>query len=193
MNAPAYAYGVQVVGNLVYVANAYAGLLVVDASDPSAASRLDACGTAGDASDVQVAGSLAYVADGSNGIEICQIGGSPVAGVSHVAGNTYRVDLGQTLPNGEYALQLGPEILDAGGSAMDQDQDGTPREASDDAYFARFYVDALPTVTGLAPANDATGVALGTDLSITFSENMPQGHGRRRPQEDERRLRRGND
>ncbi len=37
-------------------------------------------------------------------------------------------------------MVLGPEVLDADGAAMDQDQDGATREVSDDVFFARFSI-----------------------------------------------------
>ncbi len=62
---PGYAYSVQVVGNIAYVANGATGLQILDVSDPAAPSLLGNFNRGGQAFDVHVVGDLAYVADGS--------------------------------------------------------------------------------------------------------------------------------
>ena len=57
------ARGVQVVGNLAYVADADAGLQILDVSNPAAVTRLGGFITSGWTDGVQVVGNLAYVAD----------------------------------------------------------------------------------------------------------------------------------
>jgi hypothetical protein len=136
-----YLSSVQVVGDLAYLGSRCE---VVDVSNPAAVTRLGKYGS-GLASDVYVVGNSVYVAIG--GIEIYEVG-SAAAGISHVSGDTYRVDFGGTVPEAEYALLLGPEILDATGAAIDQDQDGMPRETPDDVYFARFNVVLPAEVVG---------------------------------------------
>jgi 6-phosphogluconolactonase (cycloisomerase 2 family) len=175
-NTPGYAYGVQVMGSVAYVADRDS-LEILDVSDPAAVTRLGGFGPPTNALDLYVAGSRVYVCDTTTGLQIVEVG-SPAAGISHVSGNTYRVDLGTTLPEGDYALLLGPAILAAHGSAMDQDQDGTPQESSEDVYFARFAVDsAPPVVSRLSPADDSTWHAWDTQLVITFNEGVRKGAG----------------
>ncbi|MHC4406638.1 MAG: S8 family peptidase [Planctomycetota bacterium] len=64
-----------------------------------------------------------------------------VSQVSEVAG-TYHRKFDVAFPAqselGDYALVVGPEILDLSGNAMDQDGDGTNGEAADDRYTAVF-------------------------------------------------------
>ena len=168
-----WAYDVQVVGDLAYAADYTGELLVMDVSNPAQVTLLGQYYSMDNAHAVKVLGSVAYVADSLSGLAIFEVG-SPAANISHVAGNTYRVDLGGMLPEGEYALLLGPDILDAGGTAMDQDQDGTPREASDDVFFARFGVEFFeygnapdgpyPTLlAGNGARHTATGPTLGAN------------------------------
>ncbi len=151
-----YSREVEVVGNLAYVADG--DVQILDVSDPGNVVLLCTCETTGYAYDVAVAGSLAYVADDRGGLKILRVN-QPAAGVSHVGGNTYRIDLGQTLDEGEYVLQIGPVIDDAAGNAMDQE------------LFARFHVDATPPAGYI----DISGVpypvhtAVGT-VTIVFSE-----------------------
>jgi len=114
---------------------------------------------------------LAYVADYTGGLRILQ-SGLPAESITHVSGNTYRIDFGQTIPGGSYTLQLGPEILDMVDLAMDQDENGIPREGPEDMYIVQF--DLIGYDFGDAPdptyptllANDgaqhfATGPTLG--------------------------------
>ena len=154
------------------------GLQILDVSNPAAVTRLGGYDTVGSRLRRAGGGQPGLRGRLKLGLVILEVG-LPAASISHVAGNTYRVDLGRTLPEGAFALLLGPEILDPAGTAMDQDQDGTPREESDDMYFARFRVDMgiPPTVTTLSPADDATGVPLVTNLLISFSEDIQPGTG----------------
>ena len=64
-NTPGSAFDVDVVGNLVYVADGNAGLRIVDISNPVAPFEVGFLDTAGFAYGVDVVGDLAYVADGS--------------------------------------------------------------------------------------------------------------------------------
>jgi len=57
---------------------------------------------------------------------------------------------------GEYEMVMGPEILDFGGNAMNQDEDQMPGEIPNDRYIATFIIDALRIVnhapSGLTPS-----------------------------------------
>ena len=171
-----WAQDVQVVGSLAYLADYWTGLHILDVSNPASVTLLGSYATSGKAYAVEVLGGTAYVADGTRGVKILQVG-TPAASISHVSGNTYRVGLGGTLAEANYALQLGPEILDLDGAAMDQDRDGTPREAGEDGYFPRFRVGSPPQVTSLSPADDGTGVAVNANLVIAFDESIAKGAG----------------
>ncbi len=67
------ACGVQVVGNLAFVADVDAGLEVIDVSDPAAPVRVGGYNTIGQAWDVHVAGNLAGVADGYYGLQLIDV------------------------------------------------------------------------------------------------------------------------
>ena len=67
------AYGVQVVGNYAYVANAYSGLQIIDISNPTTPSLKGNYDTSDHAWGVQVMGNYAYVADGESGLQIIDI------------------------------------------------------------------------------------------------------------------------
>ena len=65
--------GLAVAGQIVYVADALAGLRVIDASNPAAPVQVGVLATTGEARDVAVAGSVAYVADGFSGLRIIDV------------------------------------------------------------------------------------------------------------------------
>ena len=65
--------GIQVVGNLAYVADNYDGLQILDVSNPAAVTRLGGYDTPSNAFDVQVVGNLAYVADFTAGLQILDV------------------------------------------------------------------------------------------------------------------------
>ena len=67
------ATGVTVVGSTAYVTNAYAGLFLVNVSNPAAPSILGRVDTPGVAEDVAVAGNRAYVADFEAGLQVIDL------------------------------------------------------------------------------------------------------------------------
>ena len=56
--------------NIIYVANSYAGLLIINVSDPAHPAEAGFYDTPGWASGVTVAGNSTYVADGGGGLVI---------------------------------------------------------------------------------------------------------------------------
>ena len=74
---PAYprgpAFGVVVVGQYAYVAAAYAGLHVIDISNPASPKQVGGYDTKGDANNLAVVGKYAYVADGDFGLQVIDI------------------------------------------------------------------------------------------------------------------------
>jgi hypothetical protein len=64
---------IQVVNNLVYVANTYSGLQIVDVQDPTIPILLGSFDTPGVAVDVLVADQHAYIADGYEGLHIVDV------------------------------------------------------------------------------------------------------------------------
>ena len=72
-----------------------------------------------------------------------------VTGSAWVDSKTLRVDFTTRSAEGDYALTIGPNVLAAdNGRAMDQDRDGTPGEAGQDAYTARFRVGPVLVADG---------------------------------------------
>ena len=72
LDTPGEASDVEVVGNLVYVADSSSGLRVIDVSDPASPIELGAIDTQ-NAHSVDVAGTLAYVADTWPGLRVIDI------------------------------------------------------------------------------------------------------------------------
>ncbi|MHB1037580.1 MAG: Ig-like domain-containing protein, partial [Pirellulales bacterium] len=68
-----YAYGVAIVGTRAYVADGYAGLVIIDVTNPAAPVRRGGYDTSGYSKDVAVSGTLAYVADSSAGLQIIDV------------------------------------------------------------------------------------------------------------------------
>jgi hypothetical protein len=90
ISIPGSAQGVDVAGDLVYVAAGAAGLVVVDATDRAAPAVIATVDTPGTARDVTVAGDAAYVADGAGGLRLFDLTNpaSPVlAGVLDTPGD----------------------------------------------------------------------------------------------------------
>ncbi|MEN8164268.1 MAG: PKD domain-containing protein, partial [Acidobacteriota bacterium] len=75
VEVPGGAWGVDVVGSLVYVAQQEQqyGVLIIDAGDPENPEVLSSINTPGYATDVRVVGNTAYVADGTAGLGIYDV------------------------------------------------------------------------------------------------------------------------
>ncbi|MCY2994716.1 MAG: cohesin domain-containing protein [Planctomycetota bacterium] len=80
-NTTGYAYGVQVVGTLAYVADYDSGLQVIDVSNPATPVLRGTYNTTGYAYGVQVVGTLAYVADYDSGLQVIDVS-NPAAIIS---------------------------------------------------------------------------------------------------------------
>ncbi len=164
---------VDVVGSIAYAGCTTQGLVILDVSDPTAISVLGQGPASGTAMDVELVGSLVVVADKYFGLKVLSAGQGAVS-VTHTADLTYRVDFGQTLPDGEYALLLGPQIQSTAGTWMNQDQDAVDHEIPDDVYFTRFQIGTPPTVTSierLSPSQPLTN-ADSVVFRVTFSEHV---------------------
>jgi len=124
-----------------------------------------------DPCDVAVSGEVVYVPDGAGGLVILEVM-QKVAGVTAVDATTYRIGLEGELPDGEYRVFFGPDVIDQAGNTMDQDYDGVGGQPSD-TYAFSFTVDKMPPA---APGNllftDDTGLAgdgLTTDAELVFT------------------------
>ena len=70
---PDDAYDLQVVDNIVYVANGNSGLQIIDVSDPTNPTFKGSYDTSGTAVDVWIENNYAYVADGDSGLQIIDL------------------------------------------------------------------------------------------------------------------------
>ncbi|NCT52976.1 MAG: hypothetical protein GPJ04_17640, partial [Microcystis aeruginosa G13-03] len=70
---PDDAYDLQVVDNIVYVANGNSGLQIIDVSDPTNPTFKGSYDTSGTAVDVWIENNYAYVADGDSGLQIINL------------------------------------------------------------------------------------------------------------------------
>ncbi len=70
---PSDAKDLQVVDNIVYVANGNSGLYIIDVSDPTNPTFKGSYDTSGTANDVWIENNYAYVADGESGIQIIDL------------------------------------------------------------------------------------------------------------------------
>jgi hypothetical protein len=73
VDTPSYAEAVEVLGDYAYVADSYAGLRVIDVSDPTLPVEIGGLDTPGYALDVAVVGDLAYVADRHSGLRVIDV------------------------------------------------------------------------------------------------------------------------
>ena len=98
-------------------------------------------------------------------------GGSiPVTGHNWVDQDTLEIGFAQQTADGDYELVLGPDLRDDHGGRLDQDQDDTAGEATDDQYTGTFRIAWNgPRITSQTP----TGV-INTDLaSLTLGFDEP--------------------
>ncbi|HUU59189.1 MAG TPA: hypothetical protein VMZ50_06580, partial [Phycisphaerae bacterium] len=85
---------------------------------------------------------------------------------------TLEIDFQPQSRDGGYELVLGPQITDAGGEPLDQDNDGNSGETSDDRYVAAFTLESPPGVVEVV-RNDGVGPpSTLTSLAFAFSEDV---------------------
>ena len=81
---------------------------------------------------------------------------------------TLQVTFAQQRESGSYEMVIGPNITDAQGREMDQDQDGASGEGVDDRYTAAFDIGAALSITEHAPTGDVEGPV--SHVDVAFSE-----------------------
>ncbi len=93
-----------------------------------------------------------------------------VQSVRPLSDRTIEVTLTGVINNaGSYTLSVGPQILGASGTSMDQDQDGTAGELVDDVFMGTFIVDKSgPRIVAQSP--DGTTSSVLTSVTVTFNE-----------------------
>ncbi|OYP38028.1 CARDB domain-containing protein [Rhodopirellula sp. MGV] len=76
----------------------------------------------------------------------------PVTNITAVGSRTYEVSFAAQSENGNYTIEVGPNIEDLGGLPMDQDRDGITGEAGQDAYSDFFAIDSVgPKLASFVP------------------------------------------
>ena len=156
----------QVVGGLAYVGD-WSGLHILDVSDPASPTRVGFYDRLGGCYyNLEVAGGLVYLSDAgdSDGIDILRLS-QPLRSISHLSGTTYRVELPETLYEGRYAVQIGPEITDLAGNPMDQNRDGINGESADDICYGEFAVVLRPEASPGGPYAVGEGATVTLDGS----------------------------
>ena len=91
-----------------------------------------------------------------------------VTGITQLADNIYRIHFAALTETGEYTIQIGPDIDDVAGNAMDQNGDGTPGDAFTDT------IQVLDTTPPAVTAFSPTGILVTdvTSFGVEFSEPM---------------------
>ena len=112
--------GVEVSGPHVYLANANAGLQILEVSYPDGSQMIGSVATPGTASDVAITGSHAYVADGEAGLHIVDIADP---GAPHIVGSVDTLGIAHDVAiSGSYAYiadgEAGLHIIDIADSAI---------------------------------------------------------------------------
>ena len=105
VDATSKSRGVQVVGNLAYVADQEFGLKVINISTPSAPTLVGNYDTPGTAYRVKVVGNKAYVADSTSGVQIIDVttpSGVPTPVLPPFLGNAPTTDARTTDVAGNY-------------------------------------------------------------------------------------------
>lgn len=102
-------------------------------------------------------------------------GGVPLAGVSLVPINTSNRNWRLTLPStlrraGTYTIQVGPNVLDTAGNAMNQNRNGLFGESPGDRFTGNFVIEGLRVTNIDAPNPSLTP---GASISALITFNMP--------------------
>lgn len=100
---PDFPCDVFVSGNYAYVADDYAGLVILDVSDPSCPKVAGSCDTPGEAAHVHVKGDYAYLADWREGLQVIDVS-NPAC--PRIVGNALPF-ASRVYVSGEYAYVIG--------------------------------------------------------------------------------------
>ena len=94
----------------------------------------------------------------------------PVTGIEFDGALTYTLSFAPQTTSGDYIITLGPNIVDGGGTAMDQDQDGTAGEVVQDVFTRTFRIDSGgPKVLSYTPDFVSRPYAF---IDVVFDENI---------------------
>jgi uncharacterized delta-60 repeat protein len=97
---------------------------------------------------------------------------SSITGFAWLNNNTtLEVDFAAPTAAGPYTMIIGPQVLSAGGAAMDQNQNGLAGETPADAFSGTFYFDTAPIqVTSTNPVVGSTVTPPFTTVDVRFSK-----------------------
>ena len=97
-----------------------------------------------------------------------QVDDIQVLSVTRLDDTHYRLSFVPQYVNGTYTLQIGPNVLDLAGNAMDQNRDSVPGQDPEDRYEGTFQVHRQPL---RIVAQQPTGLVLGgiDTIDVTFS------------------------
>jgi len=93
-----------------------------------------------------------------------------VAAVAGSNGLQFDVLFGTRTTAGNYSFSVGPDVLDASGNKMDQDQDGTSGESTQDRYVVQFAIN--PTYTYSSTASPAILDGKGVPVSVIVDRDL---------------------
>jgi subtilase family serine protease/uncharacterized membrane protein len=86
-----------------------------------------------------------------------------------LGGNTWRIRFAEQSSEGEYCIEIGPEITDLAGNLLDQDGDGNPGEPVDDVYTGCLTIDTTSPRIGSHDPVGSVGTAV-DHLDLNFDE-----------------------
>ena len=94
----------------------------------------------------------------------------PITGIVFDEDLTYTISFNPITDAGDYQIVIGPDLTDASGTSMDQDQDGVGGEASEDVFTATFSIDdGGPAVLSYTPDFVSRPY---TFIDIVFNEDI---------------------
>ncbi len=94
----------------------------------------------------------------------------PVTGITFDGTLSYTLSFAPQTTSGVYSIAIGPAIVDVGGTAMDQDQDGTAGEPAQDVFTGMFTIDSGgPKVLSYTPDFVSRPYAF---IDIVFDEDI---------------------
>ena len=114
---------------------------------------------------------------------------SSITGYSWLNSNTtLEVDFTPPTVQGPYSMTIGPNILSATGSAMDQNQNGVNGETTVDAFTGTLYYDVTPTqVLSTNPPAGSNVTPPFTTLDLYLSAALRSGQRQHRQSHDQPR------
>ena len=94
----------------------------------------------------------------------------PITGITYDGTLTYTLAFEPQTTAGTYTISVGPDLADAGGTAMDQDQDGVAGEAIEDVFTTTFNLDSGgPIVVDYTPDFVSRPYSF---IDVTFNEEL---------------------